>query len=108
MRIVSDTVENFELNGYCASKPLLDDACSLRVSMRLAHVISTIYTERLGVESSKLELYQFDFPIGLITYDGEKVFFELYAYDRELKTLYVYVIELTPTDVEKLAHGTPP
>jgi hypothetical protein len=76
--------------------------------MRLAHVIATIYTERLGVESSKLKLYQFDFPVGLITYDGDRVFFELYAYDRELKTLYVYVVELTPTDVERLAHGTPP
>jgi hypothetical protein len=108
MRIVQETVENIEINGYCASMVLLDDACSLLVSMKLAHVIATIYTEKLGVDATRLKLYKFDFPVGLILYDGDRVFFELYAYDRELKTLYVYVIELTPSDVEKLARGTPP
>ena len=108
MRIVSDTVENFELNGYCASMVLLDDACSLRVAERVNEVVRKLYEDTLNVDTKQLRMYMYGFPMGLISYDGEKVYFEIYAYDRESKTLYVYIIELSVSDVMRLANGIPP
>jgi len=88
-RVVWFTVDGIELPGYCVG--LLDDKCSHLASSYATDKLLEVY-KKLGSSLEDLIVSIDPTPFGIIVYDKQKTYWELYVYNKP--HLEVYLIEI--------------